>query len=198
MTSYIFLLFSAAEYSNGNTTVLIAQDGTVNVSSTEPTTIVIVTYDGNINAAGAHTGTMDIYSANKNRRYNAIVNENPNVSVPVVSGDTNFDAYTVPVTLDKKQKSVKTSGSDILKDLNHGGKNNIIIRLDSNGNLIHQGNKNAVKEENAKTNGCIAVTQTKSQQSDKQKAGNHTNAVEQNYNDVKKSIGDTNVIIITR
>lgn len=40
--------------------------------------------------------------------------------------------------------------------------------------------------------------QTKDQQTNKQKAGNHTNAVEQNYRDVKKSIGDTDVIIITR
>ena len=46
--------------------------------------------------------------------------------------------------------------------------------------------------------GCIAVTQTKDQQTNKQKAGNHTNAVEQNYLDVKETIGGTNVVIITR
>lgn len=61
------------------------EDGTVNVSSTAPTTIVIVTYDGNLNAAGAHTGTMDIYSANKNSRYNTTVSENPNVEIGTVA-----------------------------------------------------------------------------------------------------------------
>ena len=158
------------EYSNGNTTVMIMADGTINVKSTEPTTIIVVTYSNKTNSAGAEMGTMDVYSADPNSVYNSTSCNVPDASVPIVSGNKNAAAYKTPVTLDKKQESVLTSGNTVLRDSNHGGANNTIIRLDNKGNLIHQGNKNAIQENNAHTEGCIAVTQTKEQYKNSQQS----------------------------
>ena len=167
----------AAEYSNGNTTVLIGQDGTVNVWSTEPTTIVIVTYDGNINAAGAHTGTMDIYSANKNNRHNTTVNENPNVSVPVVSGGADKASRTKSGTyLDVKQGKTQ---SKIINDKNH---NPIVYRLYDDV-LIHQGN-NDFDINTGNTASCTGVT------------GDKNKNASEYYKEVINGMRGNNVVIV--
>ncbi|SEQ92650.1 RHS repeat-associated core domain-containing protein, partial [Treponema bryantii] len=180
------------EYSNGNTTVMIMADGTINVKSTEPTTIIVVTYDNKTNEAGAEMGTMDVYSADPNSVYNSTSCNVPDASVPIVSGSTNASAYKTSVTLDKKQESVMNSGNSVLRDSNHGGSSNTMIRLDNKGNLIHQGNINGIQENGAHTAGCIAVTQTKEQSLSQQ------NAVVENYNQFKNAVGETNVVIIIR
>ena len=150
--------------------------------------IVVVTYDGNTNINGAQTGTMRVYSLSNNlssRNVNI-----PDVVVPIVSGNkvenNEAPAYTNGLTVNKKQESVQTSKNPILKDKNHGGDKNTMIRLDSNGNSIHQGNSLS-NQERAYSEGCISVT------------GNDEKPdVEENYNSVKKAIGDSNVVVITK
>ena len=153
------------------------EDGTVNVSSTAPTTIVIVTYDGNLNAAGAHTGTMDIYSANKNSRYNTTVSENPNVSVPVVSGGADKASRTKSGTyLDVKQGKTQ---SKIINDKNH---NPIGYRLYDDV-LIHQGN-NDFDINTGNTASCTGVT------------GDKNKNASEYYKEVINGMRENNVVIV--
>ena len=145
--------------------------------------IVVITYDGSKNENGAKTGTMTIYSKSNNYKRN---NYEPDVTVPIVSGNKTDPAYTVPITTDKKQESVKTSGNPTLRDENHGGEDNKMIRLDSEGNAIHEGNSLS-NQDRSYTNGCIGVT------------GNEEKPdVDKNYDEVKNAIGDSNVLIITQ
>ena len=109
----------------------------------------------------ATKGILKIFFGNINDRKHGSKGKEV-FSAPVVSGgidDNNVEHSPASKGIYKNRKVTtveKGSGSKLLRQEDHGGKDNIIIRL-FGGILIHQG-KNTVTQEGGFTEGCIAIT----------------------------------------
>jgi hypothetical protein len=117
---------------------------------------IVITYDGTKNKRyGASTGTLSVYYSDDTGSLGR-----PVVTLPVVSGGNGYSAAPKGTYLNLAQELTGTSSNDILKNPEHGGSGNIIIRLPgTGGDAIHQGNDRATQD-TAFSKGCVQITAT--------------------------------------
>ena len=148
-----------------------------------------IVFSSEKNGNGATKGTLTVYWATysevqKGYKGTAVV------SVPVVSGGNGFNPTPAGTYTNLKAEKTSTSNNEVLKNTEHGGDNNLMVRLpNTDGDAIHEGNINS-NIERAYTEGCTAVTADPNDE--------NLSNVSDNYNAFKKAIqpyGNTEINI---
>ena len=122
-----------------------------------PSINILVKLSENKNSNYALVGTLTVYYADYKESKLGLMGKKV-LTVPVVSGGKDFAPAPEGVYLDQKQEKTNTSSNPLLKDSNHGGPDNLMIRLlGTGGDAIHQGNSEATID-TAYTEGCISIT----------------------------------------
>jgi hypothetical protein len=146
-----------------------------------PTINIVVTYSTETNTNGAIKGSLTVYHANDKEADLGLLGTSI-VTVPIVSGGNENQPASKGIYKELIQEKTSTSGNEILKNLAHGGPDNIMIRLpNSGGNAIHMGNAGA-NQDSAWTEGCVAVT------SEVESNGEQSSNTKNNYDSFKKAI----------
>ncbi len=122
-----------------------------------PTVNIVLKFSDAVNSNGADKGILTVFWADeKDVRLDLL--GTPVLTVPIVSGSKNDSRVSSETYKELLQEKTNTSSNKILKDNNHGGENNLIIRLpNTDGNAIHQGH-NMATIDTAYTEGCAAIT----------------------------------------
>ena len=153
-----------------------------------PTVNIVVTLTDETNENGAYKGSLTVYWANDKDNEIGLMG-NKVLTVPVVSGSSENAPTPEGEYKNLDQEKTSTSSNPILKDDNHGGSDNTMIRLpNTGGDAIHQGNQKS-NQNKAYTEGCVAVTSIIGKESVNENYSNFKNAINPyGYNGVKVNV----------